>query len=181
MTCIGCTCFGTCWCCAPTLTHGAYVLLHEALSFCHSPLLLHRQSTGITPSTSAFQPPGPPMTCLKEPVPPATSCHTWQGSQQKGCCWLQVPVVSPHTDTFILRDVMHLQQTAPAAAPLQHAAAASLRLQLHADPSAPDRLYAVDAHGAHLHCRYLAHHLLCLHQSSLRHLSSRQKRLRHFA
>ncbi|KAL3136889.1 hypothetical protein ABBQ32_006499 [Trebouxia sp. C0010 RCD-2024] len=61
----------------------------------------------------------------------------------------EVPVVSPHTDTFILRDVMHLQQTAPAAAPLQHAAAASLRLQLHADPSAPDRLYAVDAHGAH--------------------------------
>lgn len=67
--------------------------------------------------------------------------------------WLQVPVVPPSTDVFILRDVVQLQQTVPArqqAALLQHAAAARLRLQLHADPSAPDRLYAVDAHGEHL-------------------------------
>ncbi|KAL3148236.1 hypothetical protein ABBQ38_013707 [Trebouxia sp. C0009 RCD-2024] len=64
----------------------------------------------------------------------------------------EVPVVPPSTDVFILRDVVQLQQTVPArqqAALLQHAAAARLRLQLHADPSAPDRLYAVDAHGAH--------------------------------
>ena len=67
----------------------------------------------------------------------------WHQSQATDCCSLQVPAVSPHTDIFILRDVLQLQQTAPAPAqqqtpPLQQTAAAGLM-----------RLYAVHAYGKH--------------------------------
>lgn len=59
---------------------------------------------------------------------------------------LQVPVVGPSADVFVLRDVLHLP-TASTQQGQPPAAAAGLRLQLLADPSAPERLYAVHAHG----------------------------------
>ena len=63
---------------------------------------------------------------------------------------LQVPVVSPSTDIFVLRDVLQLQLTASAQQKGQsQAAAADFRLQLHADPAAPDRLYAVHAQSGY--------------------------------
>lgn len=60
--------------------------------------------------------------------------------------WLQVPVVAPSSDVFVLRDVLHLP-TASAQQVPSPPTAAGLRLQLLADPSAPDRLYAVHARG----------------------------------
>ena len=70
------------------------------------------------------------------------------------CWWLQVPVVAAGTDIFVIRDVMQLPN---ASVQQSQAAAAGLRLQLHADSSAADRLYAVHAHGGYTTLQNLGH------------------------
>ena len=60
-----------------------------------------------------------------------------------------MPVIAPSTDIFVMRDVMQLPSASAHQWVQSQAAAAGLRLQLHADPSAPDRLYFVHAHGGY--------------------------------
>lgn len=73
--------------------------------------------------------------------------RNWQDQAMHICWWLQVPVVAPSIDIFVMRDVMRLPTASAQQQVQSQGAAAGLRLQLHADPSAPDRLYAVHAHG----------------------------------
>ena len=63
------------------------------------------------------------------------------------CRWLQVPLLAPSTDIFVMQDAMQLPTASAQQQVQSQAAGAGLRLQLYADPSAPDRLYAVHAHG----------------------------------